>query len=68
MVTLLKGELVEACQAREVAEEKFQNLSDMSANGARWLVVSEMEHQEQLEELSHLRACGVELPLLVHHK
>jgi hypothetical protein len=46
-VALLEGELVEVRQAREVAEEKFDNLSGTSADGARWLVVSEMEHQVQ---------------------
>jgi hypothetical protein len=33
-VTLLKGELVEVPQAREVAEEKFYRLTDMSVDGA----------------------------------
>jgi hypothetical protein len=37
-----------------VAEEKFCNLSDASDNGAQWLVVFEMEHREQFEELSLL--------------
>jgi hypothetical protein len=50
-VTILEGELVEAHQAREMAEEKFHILSDTSANGARWLVVSKMDHQKQFEEL-----------------
>jgi hypothetical protein len=45
-VALLNGELVEARRAREVAEEKFCNLSNMSVDGAQWLVVSEMEHWE----------------------
>jgi hypothetical protein len=38
-VFLLEGELVEARQAREVAEEKFCSLSDASAGGARQLLV-----------------------------
>jgi hypothetical protein len=42
-VTLLEGELAEARQAREAIEEKFCNLSDMSADGVRRLVVSEDE-------------------------
>jgi hypothetical protein len=46
MVTLLEGELAKAHQAREVAKEKFHTLFDASANGARRLVVSEMEHRE----------------------
>jgi hypothetical protein len=50
-VALLDGELVEARRAREVAEEKFCSLSNMSVDGAQWLVVSEMEHWEQFEEL-----------------
>jgi hypothetical protein len=48
-IALLDGELVEACWVREVALEKFRSLSGASTNGARWLVVSEMEHQEQFE-------------------
>jgi hypothetical protein len=43
-VALLKGELAEARQAQEVTEEKVCSLSSSSAKGARWLVVSEMEH------------------------
>jgi hypothetical protein len=42
---------MEAPQAREVANEKFHNLSDASAIGVRRLVASEMERQEQFEEL-----------------
>jgi hypothetical protein len=60
-VTLLVGELVEVHQAREVAEEMFHVLSDVSAHGVWQLVVSEMEHREQFEELSLLRALGAEL-------
>jgi hypothetical protein len=37
-----------------VAEEKFCSLSNMSIDGVRQLVVSEMEHQEHFEELSLL--------------
>jgi hypothetical protein len=43
-VALLDGELAEARQAREVAEEKFCSLFDASADGARWQVVFKMEH------------------------
>jgi hypothetical protein len=53
-VALLEGELAEARWAREVVEEKFCSLSDASAVGARWLVVSEMECPEQFVELSLL--------------
>jgi hypothetical protein len=53
-VTLPEGELVEVLQALEVAEEKFYSLIDTSADVAQRLVVSEMEHQEQFEELSPL--------------
>jgi phosphoribosyl-dephospho-CoA transferase len=64
-VILLDGELVEAHQAQEVAEEKFCSLSDAWADGARSLVVSEMERWEQLKELSLLQAWGVELCLAI---
>jgi hypothetical protein len=50
-VALLKGELAEACCAREVAEENFRDLSDIANDGARRLVVFEREHQEQFDEL-----------------
>jgi hypothetical protein len=45
-VALHEGELTVACQDQEVAEEKFCSLSDALANGAQWLAVFEMEHQE----------------------
>jgi hypothetical protein len=64
-VSLLEGELVEARQAWEVAEEKFFSLSNASDDGARWLVVFEMERREQFEELSLLRAWGAELCLAI---
>jgi hypothetical protein len=44
MVALLSGELVKSRQAREVAEEKFRRSFDTSADHARRLIVSEMEH------------------------
>jgi hypothetical protein len=47
--------------------EKFRSLSDALANGTWWLVVSEMEHREQFEELSLLRAWGAELCLAIVH-
>jgi hypothetical protein len=53
-VTLLEGELANARWAQVVAEEKFCSLSNMSIDGVRQLVVSEMEHQEHFEELSLL--------------
>jgi hypothetical protein len=34
-VALLKGELAEACQAREVAKEKVCDLSSLSTEGSR---------------------------------
>jgi hypothetical protein len=40
-------------------------LSDVSADGVRWLVVSEMERREQFEELSLLQAQGAELCLAI---
>jgi hypothetical protein len=55
-VALLEGEPAEAHWAQEVTKEKFHNLSDASTDGAWRLVVSEMEHREQFEELSLLRA------------
>jgi hypothetical protein len=55
-VAVLEVELVEAHRAWEVAEEKFRSLSDASADGVRWLVVSKMEHREQFEQFSLLRA------------
>jgi hypothetical protein len=64
-VALLDGELAEARQAREVAEEKFCSLSDASADGARWQVVFKMEHRDQFEELSLLWAWGAELCLAI---
>jgi hypothetical protein len=42
-VALLEGELPEAYQPQEVAEEKFHCLSDVSAIGAWRLVVLKME-------------------------
>jgi hypothetical protein len=45
-VSLLEGELAEARQAQEVAEEKFHSLSDMSTDGVRQLVAPEMERQD----------------------
>jgi hypothetical protein len=43
-VTILDSELVEARQAQEMVEEKFHFLSNVSANGAWWMVVSKMDH------------------------
>jgi hypothetical protein len=48
-----------------VIEAKFHSLSDASANGVPWLVVSEMEHWEQFQELSLLWAWGAELYLAI---
>jgi hypothetical protein len=62
-VALLDGQLAEACQVREVADEKFCSLSDALVDCVRWLVVFEIERQEHFEELSLLRAWGAELCL-----
>jgi hypothetical protein len=62
---MLKGELTEACRAGEVAEEKLCSLYDASTDGARRLVVSEMERREQFKEFFVLRAQGVELWLAI---
>jgi hypothetical protein len=64
-VAVLKGELAKVHRAREVPKEKFHSLSNVSTDGARWLVVSEMEHWEQFEDLSLLWAWGVELCLTI---
>jgi hypothetical protein len=53
-VTLLEGKLAEARWVKEVAEEKFYSLSDVLTDGVWWLVVFEMERQEQFKELSVL--------------
>jgi hypothetical protein len=48
-----------------VAEEKAHSLSNSSAEGARWLVVFDMERREQFEEISLLWAWSTELCLTV---
>jgi hypothetical protein len=45
-VALLKGELVEAHRARDVAGERVCHLSSSLADGAQSLMASKMEHQE----------------------
>jgi hypothetical protein len=60
-VALLKGELAEARRAREAVKEKFCK----SADGMRWLVVSEKERRGQFKELSLLWARGFELCLAI---
>jgi hypothetical protein len=64
-VSLLEGELTEARRAQEKAKEKVCSLSRSSAEGTRWLVASEKEHQEQFGELFLLRAWGTELSLAI---
>jgi hypothetical protein len=64
-VALLKGELVEARRAWDVAGERVRYLSNSSAEGARWLMASEMKRQEQFEELSLLWSWGIELCLSI---
>jgi hypothetical protein len=63
-VALLEG-LEKVHQAWEVAEEKFHSLSNASADGTRRLVISEMEHWEQFEELSLLWAWGAKLCFII---
>jgi hypothetical protein len=53
-IALLEGELEEACQARDVPEENSRGLSDMAADAERRWKVSEREHREHFEELTHL--------------
>jgi hypothetical protein len=48
-----------------VVEEKFHSMSDASTDGARWLVVFEMEYRDQFEELSLLWAWCAELCLAI---
>jgi hypothetical protein len=60
-VGLLEGELAAVCQAREVTEDKFRNLSEVSVDGVRRLLISEMERREQFEQLSLLWAWGAKL-------
>jgi hypothetical protein len=50
----LEGELVEACQARDVAEENSRGLFDMAANARHRYEVSERERREHYEELTLL--------------
>jgi hypothetical protein len=64
-VTVLDSELVEVRQAQGMVEEKFHFLSDVSANGAWWMVVSKMDHQKQFEELPLLRAWSAKLCLTI---
>jgi hypothetical protein len=53
-IALYEGELAEERRAKEVAEENSRDLSDVAADAKRRWEVSEMEHQEQFEELSLL--------------
>jgi hypothetical protein len=53
-VALLEGEHVEAHWARDVVGERVHHFSISSVEGARRLMASETEHQEQFEELSLL--------------
>jgi hypothetical protein len=69
-VTLLEGELVQARQAQEVAEEKFRSLSDASADGAWRLVFSKMESESSSRSFPFCRlgAPSCVLTLLAHHR
>jgi hypothetical protein len=42
-ISLLEGELTEACQARDTAEVNSQSLSDIAADTERWWEESERE-------------------------
>jgi hypothetical protein len=53
-VTLLEGELAKVRRAREVADGKFNSLSNAAADDAWRLVVYERERWVQFEELSLL--------------
>jgi hypothetical protein len=64
-VALLDGELMNTHWSWEKAKEKVHSLSCSSAVGTRWLVSSEMEHQEQFVELSLVRAWGTGLCLTI---
>jgi hypothetical protein len=64
-VALLEGELVEAQRAQDVARERVHHFSISSVEGARRLMASETEHQEQFEELSLLWSWGVKLCLSI---
>jgi hypothetical protein len=64
-VALLECELVEARRARDVAGERVCRLLNSSSEGARWLMTSEMYHQEQFGDLSLLRTMGIELCLSI---
>jgi hypothetical protein len=73
-VALLKGELAEARQAREVAEKKFCSLFDASADGARWLcldIVGPSRVRNQLSErmrpatICHIKMVGEHVVLRV---
>jgi hypothetical protein len=44
-ITLLEGELTEACQAWEKAEENSWGLSDIVADAEQWWKESEREHR-----------------------
>jgi hypothetical protein len=64
-ISLLEGELVEARQAREVAEENFGGLSDVVTDAERWQEESERECQEQFEELTLVQTQGSKLCLTI---
>jgi hypothetical protein len=68
-VALLKGELAEACQAREVAKEKVCDLSSSSIEGSRRLATSEAGHREQPRSFPFyvIGAPSCASPYLVHH-
>jgi hypothetical protein len=53
------------CQVRDVAKVKLHNLSDVVADSARWLVVSERVCWEMLGESSLQQACDCELCLAI---
>jgi hypothetical protein len=64
-IALLKGELANARQAQDVAEENSQGLSDAAADAERRREESERECQEFVEELTLLQIWGSELCLAI---
>jgi hypothetical protein len=60
-ITLLEGELAEACRAREVAEENSRGLSDAAGSVEHQWEVSKREREEHFEEVTLLHTRGSEL-------
>jgi hypothetical protein len=60
-ITLLEGELAEACRAREVAEENSRGLSNAARSVEHQWEVSKREREEHFEEVTLLHTRGSEL-------